>query len=44
MLETVVLSIDSDRERISLGIKQYVEKNFDKLKKNKQRHPTTVCF
>ena len=31
MLETVVLSIDPDRERISLGIKQYIESNFDKL-------------
>ncbi len=34
MLETVVLSIDSDRERISLGIKQYVEKNFDNFTEN----------
>jgi len=31
ILETVVLSIDSDRERISLGIKQFIESNFDKL-------------
>ncbi len=30
-LESVVLSIDSDRERISLGIKQYIESNFDAL-------------
>jgi len=30
-LETVVLSIDSDRERISLGIKQFIEANFDKF-------------
>ena len=30
-LESVVLSIDSDRERISLGIKQHIESNFDKL-------------
>ena len=34
MLETVVLSIDSDRERISLGIKQYIETNFDKFTEN----------
>ena len=34
MLETVVLSIDSDRERISLGIKQYIEANFDKFTEN----------
>ena len=34
MLETIVLSIDSDRERISLGIKQYVEKNFDNFTEN----------
>ena len=33
-LETVVLSIDSDRERISLGIKQYIESNFDKFTEN----------
>ena len=25
------MSIDSDRERISLGIKQHIESNFDKL-------------
>ena len=31
VLETVVLSIDSDRERISLGIKQFIEANFDKF-------------
>ncbi len=31
VLETVVLSIDSDRERISLGIKQFIETNFDKF-------------
>ena len=31
ILETVVLSIDSDRERISLGIKQFIESNFDEL-------------
>tara|TARA_B100001121_G_scaffold288855_1_gene287329 strand:+ start:173 stop:1747 length:1575 start_codon:yes stop_codon:yes gene_type:complete len=30
-LESVVLSIDSDRERISLGIKQHIETNFDNL-------------
>ena len=30
-LESVVLSIDSDRERISLGIKQHIESNFDAL-------------
>ena len=30
-LESVVLSIDSDRERISLGIKQHIESNFDTL-------------
>ena len=34
MLETVVLSIDSDRERISLGIKQYIEANFGKFTEN----------
>jgi len=34
ILETVVLSIDSDRERISLGIKQYIETNFDKFTEN----------
>ena len=34
MLETVVLSIDSDRERISLGIKQYIETNFDNFTEN----------
>ena len=34
LLETVVLSIDSDRERISLGIKQYIETNFDKFTEN----------
>ena len=34
MLETVVLSIDSDRERISLGIKQYIETHFDKFTEN----------
>ncbi len=34
MLETVVLSIDSDRERISLGIKQYIETNFDSFTNN----------
>ena len=33
-LESVVLSIDSDRERISLGIKQYIESNFDSLTEN----------
>ena len=31
VLETIVLSIDSDRERISLGIKQFIEANFDKF-------------
>ena len=31
MLESVVLSIDSDRERISLGIKQHIESNFETL-------------
>ena len=30
-LESIVLSIDSDRERISLGIKQHIESNFDNL-------------
>ena len=34
MLETVVLSIDSDRERISLGIKQFIETNFSKFTEN----------
>ena len=34
MLETVVLSIDSDRERISLGIKQHIETNFDNFTKD----------
>ena len=34
VLETVVLSIDSDRERISLGIKQFIEANFDKFTEN----------
>ena len=34
LLETVVLSIDSDRERISLGIKQFIEANFDKFTEN----------
>ena len=31
MLETIVLSIDSERERISLGIKQHIELHFDDL-------------
>ncbi len=31
MLETTVLSIDSERERISLGIKQHIELHFDDL-------------
>ncbi len=30
-IESIVLSIDSDRERISLGLKQFSESNFDKL-------------
>ena len=30
-LESIVLSIDSDRERISLGIKQFIESNFTEL-------------
>ena len=30
-LESIVLSIDSDRERISLGIKQFIESNFAEL-------------
>tara|TARA_B100001113_G_scaffold122845_1_gene100275 strand:+ start:2976 stop:4550 length:1575 start_codon:yes stop_codon:yes gene_type:complete len=30
-IETTVLSIDSDRERISLGLKQHIESNFDEL-------------
>ena len=34
VLETIVLSIDSDRERISLGIKQFIESNFDKFTEN----------
>ena len=34
VLETIVLSIDSDRERISLGIKQFIESNFDKFTQN----------
>ena len=29
-----MLSIDSDRERISLGIKQFIEANFDKFTEN----------
>lgn len=33
-LETIVLSIDADRERISLGLKQYIENNFAKLTEN----------
>tara|TARA_B100001057_G_scaffold159606_1_gene160270 strand:- start:2498 stop:4072 length:1575 start_codon:yes stop_codon:yes gene_type:complete len=30
-IEAVVLSIDADRERISLGLKQYIESNFQNL-------------
>jgi small subunit ribosomal protein S1 len=30
-IETIVLSIDSERERISLGLKQNIESNFDSL-------------
>ena len=31
LIETVVLSIDAERERISLGLKQNIESNFDSL-------------
>jgi small subunit ribosomal protein S1 len=31
VIDTVVLSIDAERERISLGLKQYIELNFDSL-------------
>jgi small subunit ribosomal protein S1 len=31
VIDTVVLSIDAERERISLGLKQYIESNFDTL-------------
>ena len=31
VIESVVLSIDAERERISLGLKQYIELNFDSL-------------
>ena len=31
LIETVVLSIDADRERISLGLKQNLESNFESL-------------
>jgi len=31
VIDTVVLSIDAERERISLGLKQYIESNFDSL-------------
>ena len=31
IIEAVVLSIDADRERISLGLKQYIESNFQNL-------------
>ena len=34
VIDFVVISIDSDRERISLGIKQYIESNFLKLTEN----------
>ena len=33
-IDFVVISIDSDRERISLGIKQFIESNFLKLTEN----------
>ena len=31
VIESVVLSIDAERERISLGLKQFIELNFDSL-------------
>jgi small subunit ribosomal protein S1 len=31
IIETIVLSIDAERERISLGLKQNIESNFDSL-------------
>ena len=31
VIETTVLSIDAERERISLGLKQFIESNFDSL-------------
>ena len=34
VIESVVLSIDAERERISLGLKQYIELNFDSLTAN----------
>jgi len=34
VIDTVVLSIDAERERISLGLKQYIETNFESLTKD----------
>jgi small subunit ribosomal protein S1 len=31
VIETIVLSIDAERERISLGLKQFIESNFNSL-------------
>ena len=34
IINSIVLSIDADRERISLGLKQFIESNFDSLTEN----------
>ncbi len=42
-IESIVLSIDAERERISLGIKQHVESNFNELSQNFKAGDSVEC-